>query len=352
MLKKIIFFFLFLSILFLSWKFFSRPRFEGEGANIRQALWEWQSADSEEEKYDAAQKASFFQLVRDLAKEKNEPFLTLSPEDELSLKEASNFLKEIMNKVQLLENSFSTEDINEITRSNPESIFRKLGRFETQSLKMENCTYEEYQELIKTKNYSAQELFENGGAVSAIVELREKKFFESYIENLIELIKNDPNRNERYGDLSKLYYPKLIKPNKFVDQTLGNRSSHEEYLQQFRNDLIKNGVDELTIDDYATGLALKSPKCLSSPNFVFVKHALRGLYEEVGARLLDFIKEEAFKSKTLPESIDDVKFDVGEHVYGFYLKKVSDNSIELRSPGKDTDENTEDDLSHGFVTLD
>jgi len=358
MLKKTILLVSLFIFSFFIWKYLSKPTFEGPGSALKEALWEWQDADDSQEQFDAAKKINFYSTFRSRSMKKNKISYKLSEDEVYSLEEAIDFFVDITDQVEAFEKSLSLTDIFKITKENPNSIYRKTGWFQLASKRSGDCKKKDYDNLRKI--YSAEELYKKGTKVGILIQLMEEPFFRSYLNELIKIINRDSSKSERYGDLASLFYPSVMKPNQYLLKlkkalnVANSDESNEKRIKIYRKELVDAGVKENKIDEYILRLARKSPKCLAYINFTFIKYAKEGLAIERAEKIIEFIKKEVLNGQPLPGSIYDLGEEVEQlymdgHTSSFYIKKISENKIELLSEGEDYLKDTDDDISFGFV---
>jgi len=145
--KKI---FLLATLLFCSyftWNHFKKPNFVNTpNGGIRSAAWDWDHAENNREKIDAANEINLMHPLRtqplsnEVKAEK-----TLVEEEEKSFQEALAFLENLRNKIREFELSLKQEDIIEITQDHPDSLPRLTNRFSY--FKDDYCNKSDYAKL-------------------------------------------------------------------------------------------------------------------------------------------------------------------------------------------------------------
>ncbi len=348
--KKIILIIIFTISGYLVWNYFSVPEFKGKHSALRKTLWEWKKSDNDE-KFFLAEKISLYSAFRKLSKKENDNF---SEDEENALEEAMIYLENLGKDISDFEDSLSREEIEIVTKANPSSIFRKLGRFYSNPAKAANCKFKDYEEL--RKDYSAEELYKIGINIGPLTQLMEEDFKISYAKSLIEILDSDPSRKSKYSTLRDFYYPSLVNPSEFTKKMTESFESNKNRRKQYRKDIIEFGISEEGVDEYISEMASKSPNCLLGINFSFVEHAKKGLMNERARKILDYLKEKSMSESSLPESIYDIEDEKIKPLYmeapmSFFIKKLSDTSIELFSEGQDSQEGTADDISYGVLRI-
>lgn len=261
-------------------------------------------------------------------------------------------------QIKELESGLSKEEIKKITESNPNSIYRKLGWYSSLPFESNRCTSDEFNQL--RKEHSAEELYMRAGKVGILIMLEEQLYLKSYLKNLVALASKDSLRAKKYKYLLSEFYPAIL-------SLTNNSNGDSEYSilfspleksnkENYRKELISNGMKESEIDEYLHRMALKSPNCLLGVNFDFLELAKKAMAKERAKKIISYISNQAKHDGKLPESIFDLSGDIEKyytdgHVPDFFIVVHGKEKIELRSAGNDYEENTEDDISYGYITI-
>lgn len=290
-------------------------------------------------------------IIKNILQNHKNPSMALSPSEQASLKRAEKELEGLNIALKELESKLTPEDIQTITKENPNSIYRLLGKFHFTG-HQEDCTPQKYDSLLQQMDVA--ELYNRGRYVGALISAREIPFQTGYRKALSDLVRKDARfKNYRFLDETLLNHEladQVEKDSRRSAISSDISSSSGSTQKTYEDRLVKSGLARNEVNGYANKLALMSPECLAFINVHLLQRIKKDLTAKKierfserlkGAKLDKTILYKELKRFTIKSDayLNEVNDGWGRHIE---IEEVGPNKIELVSLGNDRKKSTDD----------
>lgn len=332
--------------------------FQVDGAAVKKAIEAFGRAKDPKEKIAMAQELAFvrsqLEVLRRLTKSgspgtsaKKIPRLTLK--ERATLDRAVTYLREAQARVDRFEDHLSREEILAVTADNPSAVSRATGRLMLFT-STPRCSPRHYESL--KRETGLEELAANGPHVMVLASLADEAYVEKYIDRILTLVRTSPKHLKDRDTLVGYYQAAkdVVEPAPDVS----------ERIDAAEKALVSRGIAKNRLRAYVTGLATRSPECLSRMNFDLVRHIRSDVAKERGKYLLSALRAYIAERKKKPEDLPrDLELQPDHPIHGSlrdpweneYELKYEIGRVSLVSSGADGEKGTEDDVAIGPVAL-
>jgi hypothetical protein len=279
------------------------PHFDGPDAELKALLWKFKNSD-EFERMRAAVELRALHSARGVSGSGE----SLGPEDAEAEAQALQLATQIEDQVQLFESKLTQDDIEWITKDNPDSVIRVSGEFRSKPFE---CTEEEYRSI--RDQVELPELQSRAMCVMTLNQAYEQPFLKRYRARRLELLERDPRFSESKRAGQAFYG--------FIEAHLENPQPSPApidaaRIQDCESTLKRTGEEEGEVKQYLKHLVSIGPRCLVRVSPRFKEYLDKDVTITRGRFLIDKLRQYVQMTGKDDVTLQDLPLDRSDPLYG------------------------------------
>jgi hypothetical protein len=315
---------------FFFWSSHQAPSFEGPSSDAKLSLWKFQHSTDDAEKMKLAVGLKFRHEALQVSKKSED----LTADERVIEAQAIQLATQVEDEVTLFESRLNRDDIDWITKDNPDSVFRITGELPT---RVTECTEQEYQ--VVRDQVDIRELQARSRDVMSLNHDYEQAFMMRYRARRLELVRTD-NRFSEYRNAGEAYYTLSDEAEQKTYAEPGFDERLKSQIAKSEENLERTGLKPEEIRSYVRRLAKLGPHCLSHPSAKFQNSLDSDITVQRAHFLLERLQEYIAVTGKGDATLDDLPLDSGDSIYGslndawshpFVLVKDASGRLSLKS---------------------